>query len=120
MPGGSVILSEEYQDLLLMLSKYFRSHGTTDAIQIIKLQEEVGEVAESYIGFLALNPRKGRTHTAYDVAMECADVAITALLAIAMIGFSPDEILADQLAKTRRRIDETPMNSGQGSVSNEL
>ena len=112
-----MILSEEYQDLLLRMTRHFRAHGVPDAIQMLKVQEEAGEVAEAYIGFLGLNPRKGVSHTPYQVSMELADVVITALVGIVMMGFSPDQVLTDQMIKAESRLNEAA-NSEQG-VSNE-
>jgi hypothetical protein len=34
-------------------------------LRLLKLQEEVGEVAEAVIGVTGSNPRKGTTHTCY-------------------------------------------------------
>ena len=50
--------------------------------QLLKLSEEVGEVAEAYLGLTGLNPRKGVTHTRDDLVNEVADVIITASVAI--------------------------------------
>jgi phosphoribosyl-ATP pyrophosphohydrolase len=80
---------------------------------MLKVQEETGEVAEAYIGFLGLNPRKGVTHTPYEVSMELADIVITALVAIVMMGFSPDEVLAHQMIKAEDRLNEAA-DSEQG------
>lgn len=54
-------------------------------LRILKLSEEVGEVAAALIGATGANPRKGRTHGMDDVADELADVAITALVALATV-----------------------------------
>jgi predicted house-cleaning noncanonical NTP pyrophosphatase (MazG superfamily)/NTP pyrophosphatase (non-canonical NTP hydrolase) len=50
--------------------------------QLLKLSEEVGEVAEAYLGMTGLNPRKGVTHTRGDLVNEVADVMISAAVAI--------------------------------------
>jgi NTP pyrophosphatase (non-canonical NTP hydrolase) len=50
--------------------------------QLLKLSEEVGEVAAAYLGVTGLNPRKGVTHTRDDLVNEVADVIITASVAI--------------------------------------
>lgn len=49
--------------------------------RIAKVQEECGEVIAAYIGVTGQNPRKGVTHTPYDVETELLDVALTALCA---------------------------------------
>jgi NTP pyrophosphatase (non-canonical NTP hydrolase) len=50
--------------------------------RLLKLQEEVGEVAAAVIGATGQNPRKGTTHTWDDVQAELCDVTITALVAL--------------------------------------
>lgn len=57
-------------------------------LRILKLSEEVGEVAQAVIGATGQNPRKGTTHTWQDVQAELCDVALTAL--IALRGLTPD------------------------------
>jgi NTP pyrophosphatase (non-canonical NTP hydrolase) len=56
--------------------------------RLLKLTEEVGEVAEAYIGMHGLNRRKGVCRTRDDLLAELADVIITA--AIAMTGVTGD------------------------------
>jgi len=56
--------------------------------RLLKLTEEVGEVAEAYIGMQGLNRRKGVCRTRDDLLAELADVIITA--AIAMTGVTGD------------------------------
>jgi hypothetical protein len=103
----SEILPPAYLDLLDRLHKHFADDGgVTLPLQLIKIQEELGEAAEAYVGMTGSNPRKGVTHTADDVAMELADVAITAMLAIRFAGFEVNPILAAQAAKTEQRLDE--------------
>ncbi|EKX69345.1 hypothetical protein Sipo8835_12290 [Streptomyces ipomoeae] len=51
-------------------------------LRMLKLQEEVGEVAQAVIGATGSNPRKGTTHTWDDVRSELCDVVITALVAL--------------------------------------
>jgi NTP pyrophosphatase (non-canonical NTP hydrolase) len=58
-------------------------------VQLLKLSEEVGEVAEAYIGMTGLNPRKGVTHTRDDLTGEVADVIITAAVSIVRLTGSP-------------------------------
>lgn len=53
--------------------------------QLLKLSEEVGEVAEAYLGVNGLNPRKGVTHTRDDLVNEVADVMITASVAMVLL-----------------------------------
>jgi NTP pyrophosphatase (non-canonical NTP hydrolase) len=58
-------------------------------VQLLKLSEEVGEVAEAYIGLTGHNPRKGVTHTRDDLTGEVADVIITAAVSIVRLTGSP-------------------------------
>lgn len=51
-------------------------------LRLLKVQEEVGEVAQAVIGVTGQNPRKGITHTWDDVQSELCDVVITALVAL--------------------------------------
>jgi NTP pyrophosphatase (non-canonical NTP hydrolase) len=62
--------------------------------QLLKLAEEVGEVAEAYLGMTGLNPRKGVTHTREDLTGEVADVIITAAVAMVGLAGGPDEARA--------------------------
>ena len=50
--------------------------------QLLKLSEEVGEVAAAYLGVTGQNPRKGVTHTQDDLVNEVAHVRITAAVTI--------------------------------------
>lgn len=67
------ILSDEYLQLVDELWTHYTQHGdVTLERQVIKIQEEVGEVAAALIGALGANPRKGFTHTTSDIAAELA------------------------------------------------
>ncbi len=85
-----------------------RAHDGRDAredllLRMLKLSEEVGEVAQAVIGATGQNPRKGVTHDWDDVRSELCDVAITAL--VALRGLTPDagEVFTAHLAKARQR-----------------
>jgi NTP pyrophosphatase (non-canonical NTP hydrolase) len=60
----------------------------TRSTRLLKLTEEVGEVAEAYIGIQGLNRRKGTCRTPNDLLDELVDVIITA--AVAMSGVTGD------------------------------
>ncbi|MGW1884256.1 MazG-like family protein [Streptomyces sp. NPDC001970] len=51
-------------------------------LRVLKLSEEVGEVAQAVIGATGQNPRKGTTHTWQDVESELCDVIVTAMVAL--------------------------------------
>jgi NTP pyrophosphatase (non-canonical NTP hydrolase) len=99
-------LTPEYSALVIEVARHFTDRDVTSTTQLLKLQEEVGEAAAGWIGFLGLNPRKGVTHTLEDVAMELADVVITALVGIHMLGFTPEYILAKQAIKVEERLND--------------
>lgn len=75
------------------------------AMQVVKLSEEVGEVAEALIGMTGLNSRKGVTHTRLDVAVELGDVALTALTGIAILGMDVEKVFTTTAAKFHARAD---------------
>jgi NTP pyrophosphatase (non-canonical NTP hydrolase) len=92
-------------------------HGDVPVeVRLLKLTEEVGEVAEAYIGIQGLNKRKGICRTPDDLLDELADVIITA--AVAMRGVAGD---ADQarshferritLVTTRAGLQSAPADS---------
>ncbi|MGW4228850.1 MazG-like family protein [Streptomyces sp. NPDC004980] len=51
-------------------------------LRMLKLSEEVGEVAQAVIGATGQNPRKGVTHSWQDVEAELCDVVVTAMVAL--------------------------------------
>ncbi|MGF1425007.1 MazG-like family protein [Kitasatospora sp. LaBMicrA B282] len=74
-------------------------------VQIVKLQEEAGEVAEAAIGALGENPRKGYSHSWDDVRKEACDVAVTALVLLARMGGDPRSFFEEHLRATFDRPD---------------
>lgn len=95
-------LDPEYNDFILLGAKRF-GRGASDQDLILKVMEEVGEVAQAYSLYAGTNPRKPRTGHMTPVVQELADVVCTALVAIAHLGFSPDEMLRVQMEKTKDR-----------------
>jgi NTP pyrophosphatase (non-canonical NTP hydrolase) len=75
-------------------------------IRLMKLSEEVGEVAEAYIGFVGANKRKGYTHTHTDIADELCDVVITAMVAMYDWVDDPEQHLEDKLQTLMARIEK--------------
>ena len=64
-------------------------HGEVPAeVRLLKLTEEVGEVAEAFLGVHGLNKGKGVCRSRDDLLDELADVIITA--AVAMSGITGD------------------------------
>jgi NTP pyrophosphatase (non-canonical NTP hydrolase) len=83
---------------------------------MLKLSEEVGEVAQAVIGATGQNPRKGVTHTWDDVQAELCDVVITALVALRTLTPDAREVFAQHLTGVRTR--SLVINNSGGSVSN--
>ncbi|MFS4094554.1 MazG-like family protein [Streptomyces sp. AF1A] len=72
-------------------------------LRILKLSEEVGEVAEAVIGVTGQNPRKGVTHSWDDVQAELCDVAITALVALRTLTPEARGVFEEHLKRVRER-----------------
>ncbi|MFF7471794.1 MazG-like family protein [Streptomyces sp. NPDC008092] len=82
-----------------------RAHGgdTGLVLRMLKLTEEVGEVAQAVIGATGQNPRKGVTHTWEDVQGELCDVVITALVALRTLTPDAEGVFAGHLARVTAR-----------------
>ncbi|MGW7090083.1 MazG-like family protein [Streptomyces sp. NPDC054871] len=68
-------------------------------LQLLKIQEETGEVAEAVIGAMGENPRKGHSHTWEDVEAEVCDVIVTGMVALLRLNPKAPSVLADHLAR---------------------
>ena len=89
-------MDETWEAVRATVSNLDARNGTGDAettMRILKVTEESGEAAAAWIGAVGRNPRKGVTHTRAETADELADVALSALVAIASLGFDPRETL---------------------------
>jgi NTP pyrophosphatase (non-canonical NTP hydrolase) len=84
-------------------------------LRILKLSEEVGEVAEAVIGATGQNPRKGVTHTWEDVQAELCDVVITALVALRTLTPEARGVFGGHLERVRER---SLASTQQGRVMN--
>ncbi|MEU6543781.1 MazG-like family protein [Streptomyces sp. NPDC046859] len=82
-----------------------RPTGGTEGLllRMLKLSEEVGEVAQAVIGATGQNPRKGVTHTWDDVQSELCDVVITALVALRTLTPDAREVFERHLARVAQR-----------------
>ncbi|MFD3589151.1 MazG-like family protein [Streptomyces sp. NPDC058683] len=82
-----------------------RKHGgeTGLVLRMLKLTEEVGEVAQAVIGATGQNPRKGVTHTWEDVQGELCDVVITALVALRTLTPDTRQVFERHLARVTER-----------------
>ncbi|SDQ96487.1 MazG-like family protein [Thermostaphylospora chromogena] len=72
-------------------------------LRILKLSEEVGEVAQAVVGATGRNPRKGATHTWEDVQSELCDVAVTALVALRALTPDAREVFTRHLNRITAR-----------------
>ncbi|MCX5364067.1 MazG-like family protein [Streptomyces sp. NBC_00124] len=72
-------------------------------VRMLKLSEEVGEVAQAVIGATGTNPRKGTTHTWDDVQSELCDVVITALVALRTLTPDTREVFDQHLTRVMER-----------------
>jgi NTP pyrophosphatase (non-canonical NTP hydrolase) len=72
-------------------------------LRMLKLSEEVGEVAQAVIGVTGQNPRKGVTHTWEDVQGELCDVVISALVALRTLTPDTREVFTRHLARVMER-----------------
>ncbi|MDN3020622.1 MazG-like family protein [Streptomyces sp. S.PB5] len=72
-------------------------------LRMLKLSEEVGEVAQAVIGATGQNPRKGTTHTWDDVQGELCDVVITALIALRTLTPDTREVFDRHLRRVLER-----------------
>ncbi|MFI1352417.1 MazG-like family protein [Streptomyces sp. NPDC020898] len=84
------------------------THRTYDGregllLRMLKLSEEVGEVAQAVIGATGQNPRKGTTHTWDDVQAELCDVVITAMVALRTLTPDAREVFLTHLEGVRER-----------------
>jgi NTP pyrophosphatase (non-canonical NTP hydrolase) len=71
------------------IGQLYAHHGDVPVeIRLLKLTEEIGEVADAFLGVHGLNSRKGVCRTRDDLLDELSDVIITA--AVAMSGVTSD------------------------------
>ncbi|MFD9687518.1 NUDIX domain-containing protein [Kitasatospora sp. NPDC059146] len=70
-------------------------------LQVVKIQEEAGEVAEALLGVLGANPRKGVSHTVAELQGELCDVITAAMVALRYTTADPGAVLAAHLAGWR-------------------
>jgi NTP pyrophosphatase (non-canonical NTP hydrolase) len=79
---------------------------TKTLLQILKITEEAGEVAEALIGVTGQNPRKGYSHSWQDVEHELCDVIVTAMVALTRVNPAAARTLfAEHLAAVAARAE---------------
>ncbi|MEU9209997.1 MazG-like family protein [Streptomyces sp. NPDC048415] len=99
---------EDVWDSIDRLHAWLDAHRAHDGqegllLRMLKLSEEVGEVAQAVIGATGQNPRKGTTHTWDDVQSELCDVVITALVALRTLAPDAREVFTAHLAGVTER-----------------
>lgn len=72
-------------------------------MRIHKITEELGEVAQAYVGVTAYNPRKGKSHTEADLKGELCDVVLTAMVALRTIEPDAGKAFAEHLDRVHER-----------------
>lgn len=81
-----------WADIAALTAWLDANNGTSEeelTLRILKLSEEIGEVAQAVIGMRGQNPRKGVTHSAHDLAGELSDVIVTAMVALTSLTGDP-------------------------------
>ncbi|NDZ77011.1 hypothetical protein G3I19_00430 [Streptomyces sp. SID10853] len=66
-------------------------------LQLLKIQEEAGEVAEAVIGATGQNPRKGHSHSWADVEAEVCDVIVTGMVALLRMNPQAESVFATHM-----------------------
>jgi NTP pyrophosphatase (non-canonical NTP hydrolase) len=107
----------------LEASRPANGDGEELLLRVLKLSEEVGEVAQAVVGVTGHNPRKGTTHTWQDVEAELCDVVITALVTLRTLTPDAREVFAGHLARVVGRSQDQPSPAsprvgGRASESN--
>ncbi|MGA5131366.1 MazG-like family protein [Streptomyces olivoreticuli] len=74
-------MEQQTWDTVGRLKEWLDEHNpapeqTHRIMRILKLTEEIGEVAQAVMGATDYNPRKGATHTWQDVEAELCDVML--------------------------------------------
>lgn len=96
------LISDEYGEFLLAFLR--QDPGKPEEAYLFKMGEEAGEVAEAYLSYRGWMWRKENGDTAWDVCMELADTAMTAMLAMVVMGYGPDQVMKAQMEKTLERM----------------
>lgn len=85
---------------------------TKTILQILKITEEAGEVAEALIGVTGQNPRKGFSHDWQDVEHELCDVIITAMVALTRVNPRARAVFAEHLSVVSERAGHDGADAG--------
>ena len=95
------------QSLLLKTLYHMGSEAELAQVCVMKLQEEMGEVAEAYLAFRRLQrPDKLKPNEAEmlsDLGAEIADVVLVAAILARNVGLTIDGLVADRIRTLRSR-----------------
>lgn len=103
-------MAKEQWELTREIWEALEYHQASDGIvagkllRLLKLSEEIGEVAQAVIGVTGANKRKGFTHADIDVAKELGDVIITAMVALEDYVIEPESFFRKHLESIRERV----------------
>ncbi|MFH8221732.1 MazG-like family protein [Streptomyces sp. NPDC018057] len=93
-------------------------------LRVLKIGEELGEVAEALHGALGTNPRKGHSHDWDDVQTELVDVIVTSMVALATITPDANQVFRDRLDTLVERVLSAPQRdpgtAAKGLAAREL
>jgi NTP pyrophosphatase (non-canonical NTP hydrolase) len=103
-----VTVTEDAWDVIAELSRWLAEGSelpeeTRTILQILKISEEAGEVAEAVIGATGQNPRKGYSHSWENVQQELCDVIITTMVALTRLSPDPASAFARHLERVAER-----------------
>ncbi|MFC9543059.1 MazG-like family protein [Streptomyces sp. NPDC056956] len=85
--------------------------------QLLKIQEEAGEVAEAAIGAAGQNPRKGHSHSWQDVESEVCDVIVTGMVALMRMNPDAEAVFAKHMHRIADRDLSRPGRTAAGHSS---
>ncbi|GHG87667.1 hypothetical protein GCM10018780_05390 [Streptomyces lanatus] len=103
MPVTDTSLPDVWQTIDRLAAR-FEDHSTLPReqrilLQLLKIQEEAGEVAEAVIGATGQNPRKGYSHTWEDVESEICDVIVTGMVALRRMNPEAPDVFARHMSR---------------------
>ncbi|WP_307825096.1 MazG-like family protein [Streptomyces sp. M2CJ-2] len=111
-------MTDTWQTIALLAGR-LEDHSTLPReqrllLQLLKIQEEAGEVAEAVIGAMGQNPRKGHSHTWDDVEAEVCDVIVTGMVALTRMNPHAPAVFARHLHRIASR--DLAAQAGTGDV----
>ncbi|WP_328459493.1 MazG-like family protein [Streptomyces sp. NBC_00448] len=80
-----------------------KDNATPETARLLRLSEEVGEVAQAAMGATAANPRKSGSHTWEDVQHELCDVVLSSRAALATLTPDAGKVFQERLGILAQR-----------------